>query len=109
MITGPGNNNTLRGMSGNVDANNKLGSAYVTGSTPAAAAKAPESAQAAARDPVFLSEQARNMLKLEQDIRNQPSVREKRVNELRQQISSGSYNIDTQRIADRMINIDEWF
>jgi negative regulator of flagellin synthesis FlgM len=102
MIT-PGNE------SGSVR-NNDIGSSRVHARPQAAnPAGTHKLADSAAHEPVSLSVQARNMLKLEQDIRSQTEVRDKKVVELRNLIDSGQYSINPQKIADSMLKNDEWF
>lgn len=105
MITGP-NSNTP--SSSGLDNGLKLSAKQAL---PVIAPAASKSAEVTSThgEAVVLSEQARNMLKLEQDIRNQSGVREKKVADIKQQLNNGSYNIDPGRLANKMIQIDEWF
>lgn len=55
---------------------------------------------------VHVTGAARNLAALEQSVRAQPAVDELRVAAVRQQLEDGSYEIDPQRIADRLLRME---
>lgn len=58
---------------------------------------------------VSLSSQAQSLSKLESQINRSPEVNAERVAELKKAIADGSYQINPQRIAQRMLDQDELF
>ena len=67
--------------------------------TPNAAAKGGEG--------VHITDSAKQLAALEQAIRTLPDVDEARVNEIRQAISEGSYQVSPERIADKLIRVEQ--
>lgn len=55
---------------------------------------------------VHLSGGARNLAAIEQSLRALPAVDELRVAAVKQRLAEGSYEIDPQRIADRLLRLD---
>jgi negative regulator of flagellin synthesis FlgM len=55
---------------------------------------------------VSLSTQALTLKKVEQDLKNQPEVNKSRVAELKSQIENGTYQIDNQKLAHNMLNLE---
>ena len=109
MISGTGNNPSLN-LNGTLDGQGKLRQIAPAAST---SATAQQPARVSSGQEVQLSEQARNLLKLEQKLeqnsRTQAGQRDSRVTELRTLVQSGGYRVNSERIADKMIDIDEWF
>jgi negative regulator of flagellin synthesis FlgM len=64
------------------------------------------SAEAAKGENVSLSSQALTLKKVEQDLKNQPEVNKSRVAELKAQIENGTYQIDNQKLAQNMLNLE---
>jgi negative regulator of flagellin synthesis FlgM len=60
-------------------------------------------------DAVSISSQAVDMQALETSIRQLPEVNAARVTELRDQISAGQYNVDSQRVADKILAFEQKF
>jgi negative regulator of flagellin synthesis FlgM len=56
-----------------------------------------------AGDGVAVSEFAREMANISQEMSRVPDVREDRVNELKRQIEEGSYNPDLRKLAGRLV------
>ena len=77
--------------------------AKVTPDTPA-----PQQQQAPAKGTpdVQITGAARNMAALEQQIRDLPAVNPTNVAAARQSLADGSYQIDPQRIADRLLGLE---
>ncbi|MDO8908125.1 MAG: flagellar biosynthesis anti-sigma factor FlgM [Pseudohongiella sp.] len=60
-------------------------------------------------DAVSISSQAVDLQALESSIRQLPEVNAARVTELRDQISAGQYNVDSQRVADKILAFEQKF
>lgn len=67
------------------------------------------SVQANPQDSVELSSTAQELNRLRQELQNLPEVDEARVEEIRQQISDGSYSVDPAKIASQIIDDDQNF
>jgi negative regulator of flagellin synthesis FlgM len=68
--------------------------------------KAPEPSAPQSGDTVSLTRSAVLLGKLEELVRNVPSVDAERVRAIKEAVSSGSYEIDDQAVADNMIRMD---
>ena len=62
--------------------------------------------QAETTDLLNLTGRAKELHSLQQDLAKSPEFDEARVNELKQAISDGSYKVDAQRVADKMLDIE---
>jgi negative regulator of flagellin synthesis FlgM len=60
----------------------------------------------AAGNDVSLTSAARKLAEIEESLRAMPAVDELRVASLRQRLQDGSYEIDPQRIADRLLRLE---
>jgi len=60
-------------------------------------------------DAVSISTQAADLQALEARIRDLPDVDSGRITELREKISSGQYNVDSGRLADRILAFEKSF
>ena len=69
---------------------------------------APESAPDPVSD-VRLSGRAQELAGIEQSLRDLPAVDEKRVAEVKKRLDDGSYHIDAQRIADKLLYLEDEF
>ncbi|MGD8989909.1 MAG: flagellar biosynthesis anti-sigma factor FlgM [Desulfobacterales bacterium] len=67
-----------------------------------AAAEQKEQQQAKA-DTVALSNAAKNIQQAQKELEALPDVREDKVAELKEQIENGTYEIDAEKIADKML------
>lgn len=69
---------------------------------------APESTDvpADAGSDVQLTGAARGLAALEQSLRAQPAVDEARVAAVKQRLQNGSYEVDPQRVADKLLRLD---
>ena len=54
-------------------------------------------------DSIQLSETTRDLQKIDQAMDNQPTDREKRVQELKEQVQNNQYTVDAQKVAAKMI------
>lgn len=55
---------------------------------------------------VRLTHAARNLSAIEESLRNSPAVDELRVSAVKQRLQDGSFEIDPQRIADRLLRLE---
>ncbi|MEP5765397.1 MAG: flagellar biosynthesis anti-sigma factor FlgM [Halieaceae bacterium] len=60
----------------------------------------------AGADSVMLTDKAQQLLQLEEQLAQFPAVDSKRVESIRQAIADGSYQVDAERIADRMLQLE---
>ena len=67
------------------------------------AAKSAEAAPAAATDRVQISDGSKEVLKMQEIVKNTPSVRTEMVDELKRQVDNGDYNVSGTDIADKMM------
>jgi len=58
------------------------------------------------RDAVNLTPTANRLKRIEMSLADVPDVDQARVAEIRQQIQSGSYQINAQRLADKLLTLD---
>ncbi len=65
---------------------------------PASANKGGESVQ--------LSREAQQLQKISEKLRDQPSINKERVAQLKQAIAEGSYQVDSQRVASKLLNFE---
>ena len=65
-----------------------------------------DSKVANANDGVRITDSARQLAALEQAIRTLPDVDEARINEIRTAIENGSYEVSPDRIADKLIRME---
>ena len=65
--------------------------------------------QARAGEPVQLSNDARKLQGLSEKIAAQPSVNSEKVAQLKQAIAEGSYQVDSQRVASKMLDLEAQF
>jgi negative regulator of flagellin synthesis FlgM len=68
-----------------------------------------KTATPAATDNVSLSREAQAMGRLEQALKTSSDVDETKVAALRQAIAEGKYQVNSERIAERMLVQDDWF
>lgn len=75
------------------------------------ATKSAESSATAttAGDKVTLTDTAAKLKALEMDLASQPSVDNNKVKDMQTVIQNGSYKMDPERIADKMINFESAF
>jgi len=72
-------------------------------------AKSSNTNAAAAGDKVTLTDTAAKLKALEMDLANQPTVDNNKVKDMQSVIQSGTYKMDPERIADKMINFESAF
>ena len=78
------------------------------GGSPAHTEKAPEksSAPSQAADQVSLTPAAQQLRQLEQQIAEQPVVDTQKVNAVKESLANGSFEIDPNRIAGKMMSLE---
>ncbi len=106
MITGPQHNAINR-----YAADNKAGK---TGVAPAATTSshgpgAEESAASGAHQEVSLSREAQMLQKLEQEINSYPNVDSERIANIKNQLASGGYNINSGSVAQKIMLLDSLY
>ena len=76
--------------------------------TQAAPAKTPEQtvASAPSGESLHLSQEAQQLQKISDSLRDQPAVDKNRVAELKQAIADGSYKVDSNRVAGKLLNME---
>ncbi|SOB75708.1 anti-sigma-28 factor, FlgM family [Marinobacter sp. LV10R510-11A] len=79
--------------------------------SPSAKQAAPEQANAKAQsargENVNLSSQARNLKQLEQKLGDYPEMDDDRIEEIRSALESGTYKIDAEKLAQKMLDMDK--
>jgi negative regulator of flagellin synthesis FlgM len=102
-----------------IDFSRLNGSASVTGGSPTGTAKETGSAASSstakpatdATNPssgevVHLSDEAQRLQSISDKVRDQPVVNSARVAELKQAVADGSYKVDSNRVASKLLNFE---
>ncbi len=67
------------------------------------AAKSAETSPTVSADSVQISAGSKEVLKMQEIVKNTPSVRTEMVAELKRQVENGEYHVDSTQIADKML------
>ncbi|UBM23965.1 flagellar biosynthesis anti-sigma factor FlgM [Pseudomonas sp. p1(2021b)] len=92
--------NNSPSITGGVRGNAAAGDAEKTGET-SQAAKPSASGEA-----VHLSQEAQQLQKISDKLRDQPAVDSARVAQLKQAIADGSYKVDAERVASKLLDFE---
>lgn len=65
-----------------------------------------EPAATATKDQVNLTPEARQLRDLESKVANMPEVDSNRVNQIKQQLANGSFEVNPERIASKMMDLE---
>ena len=93
--------NNSPSVTGGVRGNTAAGSAE----KPAASQEAPSSASASG-EAVHLSQEAQQLQKISDKLRDQPAVDSARVAQLKQAIADGSYQVNAGRVASKLLDFE---
>ncbi|MDR2306361.1 MAG: flagellar biosynthesis anti-sigma factor FlgM [Paucimonas sp.] len=93
--------NNSPSITGGVRGNTASGNADKTG----VASEAPQRANASG-EAVHLSQEAQQLQKISDKLRDQPTVNSARVAELKQAIADGSYQVDAGRVASKLLDFE---
>ncbi|QXH34444.1 flagellar biosynthesis anti-sigma factor FlgM [Pseudomonas muyukensis] len=93
--------NNSPSITGGVRGNAAPGTAEKTGE----ASEAPKRASASG-EAVHLSPEAQQLQKISDKLRDQPTVNSARVAELKQAIADGSYKVDADRVASKLLDFE---
>lgn len=101
--------NASNGASGagrNAQANAASGKRDLTAETPRTTERSMEQKPATADAPVKLSDQAKQLKAIEERLKDLPEVDNERVMQIKQSIADGTYKIDSDRVASRLLALE---
>lgn len=91
--------NNSPSITGGVRGNTATGNAQKTGETS-------EAPKPASGETVHLSQEAQQLQKISDKLRDQPEVNSARVAQLKQAIADGSYQVDADRVASKLLDFE---
>ena len=89
-----------------VSGTNRTGSAKEAGKTESTVATGSLEKTGSAGESVQLSGEAQQLQKITDKLKDLPTVNSARVAELKQAIADGSYQVDSNRVASKMLNFE---
>ena len=89
-----------------VSGTTRTASTKEAGKTEATAAVSGTSSVPGSGEAVHLSSEAQQLQKISDSLRDQPVVNSARVAELKQAIADGSYKVDSNRVASKLLNFE---
>ena len=102
--------NNTAGLSKPITQNVRQNPAQLNSSEPSKQANVEQtSQQARTGEPVQLSKDALQLQNLTDKIAAQPSVNSDKVAQLKQAIADGSYQVDSQRVASKLLDLEAQF
>ncbi|SFR43489.1 anti-sigma-28 factor, FlgM family [Marinobacter daqiaonensis] len=78
-----------------------------SGNQSAAAEQAPRQTPAARGENVNLSQQAKELKQIGQKLESSPEVDDSRVEQIRAALADGSYKVDAEKLAQKMLEMDK--
>lgn len=86
----------------------RTGSAKETGATASSTSAKPATdvTSPSSGEPVHLSDEAQRLQSISDKVRDQPVVNSARVAELKQAVADGSYKVDSNRVANKLLNFE---
>ncbi len=99
----------INGFGGSgLDINAGRNRAVDKGDSTNAASKTPSQPPVAqSADAVDLSVTATNLKRIEADLKSVPEVNQERVDAVRERLSAGTYEVDAERVAQRLTQLDQ--
>ncbi len=55
-------------------------------------------------DKVKISKEAKNIKKMQKALKEQPEIRQEKVDKIKQQVSNGTYKVNPEKIAEKIIS-----
>jgi negative regulator of flagellin synthesis FlgM len=90
----------------NAQAGAAAGKRDVTAETPNTTDRSTQQKPASADAPVNLSDQARQLKAIEERLKDLPEVDSERVAQVKQAIADGSYKVDSDRLASKLLSFE---
>ena len=81
----------------------KMLSAYNKQSLNTSKLKENESTRLKRKDEINISDEAKEIQSLMKKLKDMPEVRQEKINEIKEKINSGNYEIDPEKIAEKML------
>lgn len=92
--------------SSTVGGTSRTASTKETSKTDAVATVSSSDSVSGSGEKVHLSSEAQKLQKITDSLRDQPAVNSSRVAELKQAVADGSYKVDSNRVASKLLNFE---